>query len=100
MKICWKQEINEDREAHGKCPLKEKEDDNNTPSGGAGGKEEKDSESKHFDPESGWFRKGEHKHVFAYAVQTACDKNGWILSYSVHPGTIMTAEPSSLYMTR
>ena len=30
------------------------------------------------DPESKWFRKGEHKHVFAYAVQTACDKHGWI----------------------
>lgn len=24
--------------------------------------------------------------MFAYAVQTACDKNGWILGYSVHPG--------------
>lgn len=30
--------------------------------------------------------KGNHKSVFAYAVQTACDKNGWILGYSVHPG--------------
>ena len=38
------------------------------------------------DPESGWFRKGEHKHVFAYAVETACDKHGWILGYTVHPG--------------
>ena len=37
-------------------------------------------------PESGWFRKGEHKHVFAYAVETACDKHGWILGYSIHPG--------------
>ena len=36
-----KQEINEDREAHGKRPLKEKRDDNNTPSGGAGGKRKK-----------------------------------------------------------
>ena len=36
------------------------------------------------DPESGWFRKGEHKHVFAYAVETACDKHGWILGYTVH----------------
>ena len=26
------------------------------------------------DPESGWFRKGEHKHVFAYGIETACDK--------------------------
>ena len=38
------------------------------------------------DPESGWFRKGEYKHVFAYAVETACDKHGWILGYTVHPG--------------
>lgn len=38
------------------------------------------------DPESGWLRKGEHKHIFAYAVETACDKHGWILGYSVHPG--------------
>ena len=53
-----KQEINEDREAHGKCPLKEKEDDNNTPSGGAGGKEEKTVKASTSDPESGWFRKG------------------------------------------
>ena len=82
-----KKEINEDREAHGKCPLKEKDDDdNNTPSGGNTDKEEKTIKSSTSDPESGWFRKGEHKNVFAYAVQTACDKNGWILGYSVHPG--------------
>ena len=82
-----KKEINEDREAHGKHPLKEKDDDDdNTPSDGGGGKEEKTIKSSTSDPESGWFRKGEHKNVFAYAVQTACDKNGWILGYSVHPG--------------
>lgn len=79
-------EINEDREAHGKCPLKEKDDNNNMPSGPAGGREEKTVKASSSDPESGWFRKGEHKNVFAYAVQTACDKNGWILGYSVHPG--------------
>lgn len=82
-----KKEINEDREAHGKRPLKEKDDnDDNTPSGGTGGREEKTIKTSTSDPESGWFRKGEHKNVFAYAVQTACDKNGWILGYSVHPG--------------
>ena len=37
------------------------------------------------DPESGWFRKGEHKNVFAYSVQTACDINGIVLGYSVQP---------------
>lgn len=82
-----KKEINEDREKHGKRPLKEKDDDDdNTPSSGSSGKEEKTIKESTSDPESGWFRKGEHKNVFAYAVQTACDKNGWILGYSVHPG--------------
>lgn len=90
-----KQEINQDREKHGKKPLKEKNDDNdNTPSSGGGddefstdsAKDEKTIKCSTIDPESGWFRKGEHKHVFAYAVETACDKNGWILGYTVHPG--------------
>ncbi len=80
-----KKEIKEDREAHGKRPLKERGDDNH-PSSGTGRKEEKTIKESTSDPESGWFRKGEHKNVFAYAVQTACDKNGWILGYSVHPG--------------
>ena len=46
----------------------------------------KAQKSSIIDPESGWFRKGEHKHVFAYAVETAFDQHGWILGYSVHPG--------------
>ena len=77
------EEISLDREAHGKKPLKDKDDDDpkSGPSGGA--KEIKESTS---DPESGWFHKGEHKQVFAYGVETACDKHGWILGYSVHPG--------------
>ena len=83
-----KKEINADREVHGKKPLKEKEDkddDDNGPPSSGGGKEIKTSES---DPESGWFHKGEHKSVFAYGVQTACDKNGWILGYDVNPGNL------------
>lgn len=40
------------------------------------------------DPESGWFRKGEHKHVFAYGIETACDRNGWIIDFTVNPGNI------------
>lgn len=54
--------------------------------GSSDGKEEKTVKESTTDPESGWFRKGEHKNVFAYSVQTACDKNGWILGYSVNPG--------------
>ena len=73
-------EIDQDREEHGKKPFKKDDDD---PPSQSGGKEIKVSQT---DPESGWFHKGEHKQVFAYAVETACDKYGWILGYSVHPG--------------
>ena len=87
-----KKEINEDREAHEKKPLKDKDDDkddnDNTPSSGNGNGKEKTIKTSTSDPESGWFHKGEHKSVFAYAVETACDKNGWILGYSVHPGNL------------
>lgn len=92
-----KKEINEDRESHGKKPLKEKDDkddDDDTPSSGGERKEFMDDisgdtktiKSSTTDPESGWFRKGEHRNVFAYAIETACDKNGWILGYTVNPG--------------
>ncbi len=87
-----KKEINEDREAHGKKPLKEStdkdSDDDNPPSSGTGGKKEKEIKTSTSDPDSGWFHKGEHKSVFAYAVETACDKYGWVLGYTVHPGNL------------
>lgn len=86
-----KEEIGKDRQAHGKKPLKEKDDDSMPPSSGSGGNEEKEPatvKSSTTDPESGWFRKGEHKHVFAYAVETACDRNGWVLGYTVSPGNL------------
>ena len=91
-----REEIDADRQAHGKKPLKDKDEndpgDDDTSSGGGSGttpleeaamKEKKESTT---DPESGWFHKGEHKEVFAYAVETACDENGWILDYTIHPG--------------
>ena len=79
-------EIDEDRIAHGKKPLKKKDDDHND-QGNCGGSE-KEIKTSTTDPESGWFRKGEHKQVFAYAIGTACDKNGWILDYTVNPGNL------------
>ncbi len=93
-----KREINEDREAHGKKPLRERKggDDGGggAPPAGGGPEESADGIPKGAkttrcsttDPESGWFHKGEHKSVFAYAVETACDENGWILGYTVNPG--------------
>lgn len=89
-----KEEINNDRIAHGKKPLKEKQEDeaeddwdkHDPPAPPAWQEEMKEQKCSETDPESGWFHKGEHKEVFAYAVQTACDENGWILDYTVHPG--------------
>ena len=72
-------EINQDREAHDKKPMKDKDDDDDDGPG-------KQIAQSTTDPESGLFHKGEHKKVFAYVTQTACDQNGWILEYSVHPG--------------
>lgn len=70
-------EIEIDREKQLKKPLKRKEES-----------EEKTTFKKvsKIDSESGWFHKGEHKQVFAYATQVACDKNGWVLGYTTHPG--------------
>ncbi len=80
------EEIASDRAEHDKKPLKDKDDDDETGGNGNGGlKEEKQSTT---DPDSGWFHKGEHKQVFAYSVETACDRNGWILGYSIHPGNM------------
>ena len=89
-----REEISADREAHGKKPLKDKDDDDK--SSGTSDKFEdytndvpldgKEIRCSTTDPDSGWFRKGEHKHVFAYGIETACDKNGWILDFTVNPG--------------
>lgn len=87
-----KKEINEDRMTHGKKALKEKEDDSSDdddePSNENGHGEEKEIKVSTSDPESGWFHKGEHKQVFAYSIETACDKHGWILGFTVNPGNL------------
>lgn len=80
-------EIDENRIAHEKKSLKKKDDDKDDSNGSNGGSE-KEIKSSTTDPESGWFHKGEHKQVFAYAIGTACDKNGWILDYTVNPGNL------------
>ena len=82
-----REEIDKDREDHGKKPLKDKDDDdNNGGNSPAGGGEEKEKKVSTTDPESGWFHKGEHKEVFAYSVEAASDKHGWIMGYTIHPG--------------
>ena len=70
------EEINEDRENHGKKPF-----DIKPP------KEKKINEST-TDPESGVFNKGEHKRCLAYTAQTGCDKNGYVMDVTVNPGNV------------
>ncbi len=80
-------EIKADREKHNKKPLKDndKDDDDDNGSTTIGMKEEKRST---VDPDAGWFHKGEHKQVFAYSIETACDKHGWILAYTINRGNL------------
>lgn len=85
-------EINKDREAHGKKPLKanEKEEFNFDE---ASGKLKRDIETKHIkvsktDEESGCFHKGEKEKCFAYSHQTFCDKNGFVVLSLCVPGNV------------
>ena len=83
-----KKEINEDRAAHGKKPLKDKDDDDDDDdsSESSDNKPEKEIKVSSTDPDSGWFHKGKHKQVFAYSIEAACDKHGWILGFTVNSG--------------
>jgi len=76
-----REEINADREAHGKKPLKDKDDDDKTPP-------TKEITVSKTDPDCGIFRKGEHEVQFAYEAHTACDKHGYVLGYEVTPGNV------------
>ncbi len=93
------EEVNADREAHGKKPFDE-DDPSPAP------KKKRDNTSKKklkrrkrkakkktvtrstTDPESGLFVKGEHKRQFAYEAHTACDANGFVLETVVTPGNV------------
>lgn len=78
------EEIEADRSAHGKKPLK-KDDDDDNPS--APPKQKTVIEST-TDPESGVFHKGEHKKCFAYEAHTVCDQHGYVLETEVTPGNV------------
>lgn len=77
------EEINADREAHDKKPVKNKDDDdeNHPP-------KMKNTVESTTDPESGLFHKGEHQKCFAYEAHTACDKHNFILQVEVTAGNI------------
>ena len=73
-------EINADREAHGKKPLKDDDGKGDAPT-----HEIKQSKT---DPECGLFQKGEHKKEFAYTAHVACDKHNFVLGAQVSAGNV------------
>ena len=82
-------EINKDRETHGKKPFDENNNGNDSGSGDNSGKSEMVEKTvSTTDPECGVFHKGEHKKCFAYTAQTAGDKKGYILDVTVNPGNV------------
>lgn len=75
------EEIDQDRQSHGKKPFKDHDDPPKPP----GTKPIKKSTT---DPESGLFHKGEHEKCFAYVANTACDRHNFILGFEVGAGNI------------
>jgi transposase len=72
-----REEIDADRAAHGKKPLKETEKE-----------ETREITVSTTDPDCGMFVKGEHERQFAYEAHTACDKRGFVLGYEVTAGNV------------
>ena len=76
------EEINRDREAHGKKPFEDvTEMIPATP-------EMVEKTVSTTDPECGVFHKGETQKVFAYEAHTACDKHNFVIGVHVTPGNI------------
>lgn len=93
------EEVNADREAHGKAPFNDGEPSKSD------GKKRRDNTSKKklarrkkektrtvtksvTDPDCGLFVKGSHKRQFAYEAHTVCDKNGFVLETVVTAGNV------------
>jgi transposase len=94
------QEIALDREAHGKKPLKDRNnsDDDSHNGGAANSESAEDSETptngqktvtqSTTDPDCGMFVKGEHERQFAYVANTACDRHNFILGFHLGAGNL------------
>ena len=93
------EEVNADREEHGKKPFEDEDNNNEPPKSSKPNKntsKKKSARRKKMktvtqsvtDPDSGLFVKGDHKRQFAYEAHTACDKHGYILETVVTPGNV------------
>ena len=81
-----RREVNAEREALGKKPIEDDEDDNDPQNPTGGGTTEKTVSTT--DPDSGMFVKGEHERQFAYEAHTACDSRGFVLGVEVTAGNV------------
>jgi transposase len=104
-------EVNADREAHGKKAFEDDSDDDNSNDPPAPPKKKRDNTSKKklkkrkkeakkktvtvstTDPECGLFVKGDHKKQMAYEAHTACDVHGVVLAVEVTPGNVHDSVP-------
>lgn len=75
------EEVNKDRESHGKKPFKDDDDDESAP-------KTKNVKKSTVDPDCGEFHKGEHQKCFAYTAHVACDRNNFILKSDVSAGNV------------
>ena len=100
-------EVNADREAHGKKPFADDtEDEDSNNSSPTSPKKKRDNTSKKklkkrekeakkktvtkstTDPDCGLFVKGDHQKQLAFAAHTACDIHGYVLGVEVTPGNV------------
>lgn len=72
-------EINAQREAEGLAPIKKKEENN---------PKEKILTKSPVDPDAGMFYKDHFNRMFCYSVNTACDRNGFVLGMHLSSGNI------------
>ena len=72
------QDVNQDRVEHNKKELKKTEPNQDT----------KNIKVAKNDKDCGYFHKGEKEKCFAYNVNTSCDRHGYILGSSIHPGNV------------
>lgn len=73
------EEIARDREAHGLKQLKSKKKENS---------EKKEIKASTTDPDCGYFHKGEKEKCFAYNVNAACDRRGYVMAMSLDAGNV------------
>lgn len=80
-----RREVNAEREALGKKPIEDDDEDENSSTGSVETVEKTESTT---DPDCGMYVKGEHERQFAYEAHTACDRHGYVLGVAVTPGNV------------